>query len=61
MVFSLSAMSFLNRGYPKLNDCTLKSSTDETIAEKVMKFCAWRNEAMETYLSELKKKFKCPP
>ena len=36
----------------KLNDCTLKSSTDVTFAEKFVKFCVGHNESMGICFSE---------
>ena len=36
---------------PKLIDSILKSPIDETIAEKIVKFCVVRNEDMRIYLS----------
>ena len=39
-------------GCPKLNDFTLKSFTNETILEKIVKFCVGHNEGMGIYLRE---------
>ena len=41
---------WLYTGCPKLNDPILKSSTNETIAEKVVKFCVVHNEIMRICL-----------
>ena len=39
---------------PKFNDPTLKSPTDESVAEKIVKFIAGYNEGMGIYLSQYK-------
>ena len=52
---AISAHEFLNNLHtecPKANEPSLKSSTDASIAVKIVKFCAGHNEAKGICLSE---------
>ena len=49
-----------NKQCPKLNDLFLKMSTDETIFEKVIKFCLWHYEVTRI-IWDSKNKLKLSP